>query len=82
MTGDPKVENYSYHPFQSHTYTYGPLSRDEKILIISSVLQGVGTKPHFDDDLLKNRIAQCLQIAEEMICLNPFKVAELAESTI
>ena len=45
----------------------GPLSREEKVQIICSVLSGMGSKVQFCDAMVKARMQQCLQIAEELI---------------
>jgi hypothetical protein len=58
---------------------YGPLSREEKLMVICSVVTGSGTKAHFDEEELKHRINQCLTIAEEIIYSSPSRIAELAD---
>lgn len=45
----------------------GPLSREERVKIICSVLTGVGDKAYFCEETIKNRIIKCLQIVEEIL---------------
>lgn len=44
-----------------------PLSRGEKLSIISSVVSGIGDKALFCEDVLRERIKTCLKIAEELL---------------
>ena len=43
------------------------LSRREKLALISSILSGVGSKAHFDEETLRSRINQCLMLAENIL---------------
>lgn len=47
--------------------TKSPLSRGEKLNIISSVASGIGDKALFCEDVLRERIKTCLKIAEELL---------------
>ncbi len=43
------------------------LSRQEQITIIASVLEGIASDPHFNEETIKARIQACLNIAEEVL---------------
>lgn len=45
----------------------GLLQRVEKLAIINSVIQGVGSSATFDVDVLQARIEACLKLAEEIL---------------
>lgn len=46
------------------------LTPDEKLSIISSILSGIGNSARFDVDVIRERIKQSLEIAEEFLCPN------------
>lgn len=43
------------------------LSRSEKVLLISSILSGIGNSPYFDENELRQRIYHSLKIAGEIV---------------
>ena len=51
----------------SDNYLAGPLSRQEKIDIICSVLTSSGNNPIFDEETISSRIKQCFKIAEQFL---------------
>ncbi len=43
------------------------LTREEKLLLISSILSGIGSRAHFCPETLRSRIEQCISLAEEIL---------------
>lgn len=43
------------------------LNRQEKIILISSIMSGAARDAYFDEKAVENRIIQCLAIAEKML---------------
>jgi hypothetical protein len=44
-----------------------PLSREEKLLLISSIFSGIGSRAHFCPETIKSRIDQCIKLVEEIL---------------
>lgn len=55
---------------------YGPLSRQEKLQVITAVITGIADKPMFCLETLKGRIEKCLLIAEEILFQNQSETAK------
>ncbi len=45
----------------------GPLSRQEKMQIICSVINGISREHFFCEKIINDRIVKCLKIAEEVL---------------
>jgi hypothetical protein len=65
------VDKFDDYSLVKHNFLckgpYLTLTREEKMLIISSCMEGMCQKVIFDEVEIKNKVKECLQIAEDVL---------------